>query len=694
MANEFKIKNGFISTGKSIISGSFINNVSGYVVLDTSQLTLSDTFASQSIDWKNRFLVSSGGNRVVRWDTQTLNDTSNFSSVDWKNRALNDASAIKAITWGNRSLTRSSTNTSLDWENLRTYDAATSESMHWGKRWLVDTSGSTILDWQTGTLNGTASYAVTASYVLGGGGTPGGLNSYIQFNTSGAFDGASDLVYNKNRRGLENGYFLSTKNGLYGHAEGAFTETRADYSHAEGMSTYTGIANGVVGTITAGLITIDTSYGDVTTNFVPGYTVVIDDSLYDYSYGYNVVGTITGSSWDGTNTTVQLVDNTITTTTAIFNSIDYPASGVEYFGGLAAHTEGTSATAIGTFSHVEGEANSAFGVASHAEGISSTTIGNYSHAEGGSNYTYGYASHAEGSGNYTLAAYSHAEGNGNYAGYLGYSNDGNPITAGVFNLDAAHGDLTSTFAPGTIAIIDDGTGNISGIGVKTTYLFEVSSSTWTGTNTEITLVDTTVDTSTETKYTIGIYGNQQPPATSTYIGDASHAAGNLTQTIGRFSSTAGNDTRAVGWYQTVIGQYNQPLFDAAAFIIGDGIDDSNRHNLFVATSGSVTISGSLNVVGTTTGITNAATASYVNGMVSKNNVIANTSFAGTPLTASVSFSTAFPDTNYSVVITGEDARVWTVESKTSSGFVVNSNSSTALAGNTFWQAVSYGEFNN
>lgn len=120
--------------------------------------------------------------------------------------------------------------------------------MHWGKRWLIDTSGSTILDWQTGTLNGTASYAVTASYVLGGGGgAPGGLNSYIQFNTSGAFDGASDLVYNKNRRGLENGYFPSTINGQYGHAEGAFTETRADYSHAEGMSTYTGIANGVVG---------------------------------------------------------------------------------------------------------------------------------------------------------------------------------------------------------------------------------------------------------------------------------------------------------------------------------------------------------------------------------------------------------------------------------------------------------------
>ena len=89
----------------------------------------------------------------------------------------------------------------------------------------------------------------------------------------------------------------------------------------------------------------------------------------------------------------------------------------------------------------------------------------------------------------------------------------------------------------------------------------------------------------------------------------------------------------------------------------------------------------------------ATTASYVNGIIIKNNAVAGGSFAGNPKKATVTFSTAFPNTNYSVTVTGEDSRTWTIESKLAGSFVINSNSNTALANTVYWQAISYGEFN-
>jgi hypothetical protein len=57
----------------------------------------------------------------------------------------------------------------------------------------------------------------------------------------------------------------------------------------------------------------------------------------------------------------------------------------------------------------------------------------------------------------------------------------------------------------------------------------------------------------------------------------------------------------------------------------------------------------------------------------------------------VTFGTAFGNTNYSIAVTGEDARIFTVESKTASGFVVNTNSNTALTGTTYWTCTAFGE---
>ena len=64
-------------------------------------------------------------------------------------------------------------------------------------------------------------------------------------------------------------------------------------------------------------------------------------------------------------------------------------------------------------------------------------------------------------------------------------------------------------------------------------------------------------------------------------------------------------------------------------------------------------------------------------------------FSGTPLTYAVNLSAYYLTNDYGITITGEDARVWSVESKTTAGFTVNSNSSVALTGNVYWTLISY-----
>lgn len=75
----------------------------------------------------------------------------------------------------------------------------------------------------------------------------------------------------------------------------------------------------------------------------------------------------------------------------------------------------------------------------------------------------------------------------------------------------------------------------------------------------------------------------------------------------------------------------------------------------------------------------------------KAGIVASGSFSGNPRTASVSFSSSFPDTNYTIVITGVDSRAWTYLNKTVSGFVISTNSGSVLSGEVSWQAIRVGE---
>ena len=650
MANEFIIKNGFRSqgnsevTGSAIISGSLsitgsLNVITGSaIVLNTSTLTLTDKNSKSSVGWDKRNLFDAGG----------------LLSADWTLRLLYDSQATPSA--------------SVDWKN----------------RLLKNNAGTTILDWQSGQFTGTASYALASG---GGGGSPGGSDTYIQFNNAGAFGGEQFFTYNTGSRSIAQGNANSaigtyshaegqstgatglgshaegdhtaaagdyshaegegttatgqyshaeghqtTATGQYSHTEGYYTTATGQYSHAEGhQTTATGVASHAEGESTtangdashtegastttgntsgyytemtaSGVFTISSSYGDVSSAglFTAGYIIGVDDSQYDNTYNYaNLI--VTSCSFNGTNTIVYVTDTSFLTSTAIIGSIsNFGNGGDRAWGGYGAHAQGSSTTAQGAGSHAEGQSASAYGTYSHAEG-ESNTYGNFSHAEGGGT-AYGQYSHAEGNGAVAYGTYSHAEGESSIAGYNGYRMN-TDITAGVIKLKPIYGDQTANFSGGSFVLIYDNSGDIDTVnGTSTTYLYEVSSSAFTSSLTQITLVDNTVTTFTNLdRVRIGVYGNAQPTAADVPLGNASHAEGVGSKTIGEYSHAAGNITETLGWYQSVVGIGNKPISTLGAFIVGDGtIDGNTRHNLLVAASGSVAISGSLILTPTASG---------------------------------------------------------------------------------------------
>ena len=88
------------------------------------------------------------------------------------------------------------------------------------------------------------------------------------------------------------------------------------------------------------------------------------------------------------------------------------------------------------------------------------------------------------------------------------------------------------------------------------------------------------------------------------------------------------------------------------------------------------------------------TASYVAGQPPiKSGVIASSSFQGvTSKTSSVVFGIPFAS-GFSLSVIAEDVRIITVESKSLSGFTLNTNSDVVLTGSVYWQAIQYGEYN-
>ena len=124
----------------------------------------------------------------------------------------------------------------------------------------------------------------------------------------------------------------------------------------------------------------------------------------------------------------------------------------------------------------------------------------------------------------------------------------------------------------------------------------------------------------------------------------------------------------------------------------DGVATSVARSDHVHAHGNQTV-GSLHAVATTlvNGFMSSTDKTKLDALKTKSGVVAAITFTGSPKKATVTFTTVFPSTAYSVNITGADARSWTIESKLAGSFVINANANQALTGEVSWQAQLNGE---
>jgi hypothetical protein len=183
--------------------------------------------------------------------------------------------------------------------------------------------------------SGLISYTSSAAVGGGGGGTPGGSNTQVQYNAGGTFAGTASFAFIYQSRSLQQGE-LVTASGLFSHAEGSNTQaigqashaegntTQAigetshaegsgtyaigQYSHAEGSGTQTGTQNAYYAEpITSGIITLSSSYSDVSSEFASDGLLYLYDRLFDNNYN-RATFTISQSYFDSTNTIVELYE--------------------------------------------------------------------------------------------------------------------------------------------------------------------------------------------------------------------------------------------------------------------------------------------------------------------------------------------------------------------------------------------------
>ena len=154
--------------------------------------------------------------------------------------------------------------------------------------------------------------------------------------------------------------FRAIAQGDGSHAEGESTQAVGAYSHAEGYNTQTGLDSGYLATaVAAGTCSLDVSYGDVSAEYTPGDIILFDDTSYDNIYGVQTF-IVSTTYYNGTNTEVRFTDVSITTTTAILGNITTGVAkwdGGYPIGGTYSHAEGIGNLALGNGQHVSGKYN-------------------------------------------------------------------------------------------------------------------------------------------------------------------------------------------------------------------------------------------------------------------------------------------------------------------------------------------------
>ncbi len=119
--------------------------------------------------------------------------------------------------------------------------------------YYLQTDGSGVLSWAAG--GG------------GGSGSPGGVNTQVQFNDAGTFGGNAGFTFNKTTGIFTAPYLAGNGNGL-SNIQGA------NVSGAVGLATYATTANSVAGANVSGTVSSATTAGTVTTAAQPNITSI------------------------------------------------------------------------------------------------------------------------------------------------------------------------------------------------------------------------------------------------------------------------------------------------------------------------------------------------------------------------------------------------------------------------------------
>lgn len=190
------------------------------------------------------------------------------------------------------------------------------------------------------------------------------------------------------------------------------------------------------------------------------------------------------------------------------------------------------------------------------------------------------------------------------------------------------------------------------------------------------------------KYGLPKNRTYEAPISASYVVSASYAVSASHATTADNSTTSGNTIAIdISSFGANLDSYLLMSNVIGTSGVGIGGDTDLMYNsytnvLTVPNISATTLTGSLQ-----------GTASYATNAESVNTLKAGSgsavSFSGTPRTASFTFTSAYSNNNYAVNVTGEDARTWTIQSKSSTGFTINSNSSVALTGPVYWIATPF-----
>jgi len=159
----------------------------------------------------------------------------------------------------------------------------------------------------------------------------------------------------------------------------------------------------------------------------------------------------------------------------------------------------------------------------------------------------------------------------------------------------------------------------------------------------------------------------------------------------RLANSAGSTISSID-YLTASLAFTASLALTSSYVTASNVFGPYGSNSVISSSYALSASYTLSA-SQATSASYSLTASYAQNSLSSPNLKAGSasiaSFTGDPLISTITFGTAFSNNNYAVTVTGEDARSWSIQSKTNSGFTINSNDNVTLLGPVYWIATAY-----